>query len=134
MGGNGARKPVFCLWRDQWERGEPITITGDGEQTRDFTSVSDVLDATIAAMTYPHPLRGQVFDIGSGEPVSLNQVAAIFGSVFENVRTFHIPERPGDSRNSQAEVGPAKEVLGWEPKIRPTDGIRDLFISWRDGV
>ena len=102
----------------------PITIEGDGEQRRDFTYVSNVVDGTLLAADAPGA-SGRIFNVAASAPVSVNHVADTIGSILgkEVERTF-APPRPGDIRDSWADVAAAREVLGWEPAVDLEEGLR----------
>lgn len=111
---------VIGKFLQQRAAGNPLTIKGDGSQTRDFTHVSDVVRANILAMTSNDVGRGEAFNIGAGNPVSINRIAALIGGpvVHEAPRL-----EPHDTCASSAK---AKWLLGWEPRIRIEDGIAEL--------
>src|SRR5262244_2549622 len=98
-------------------RGEPITIFGDGEQSRDFIHISDVARAWACALDNPASY-GSVFNLGSGARLSINQVAdqvlAAFGRRRADWRIVHRPPRPGEQRHVEADISRARSVLGWE--------------------
>ena len=104
--------------------GEPITIFGDGEQSRDFTYVGNVVDATLKAADAPSG-SGRMFNIASAAPASVNRVAELIGEILEQpVERRHLPPRTGDIRDSWADISAAREVLGWEPKVSLEEGLR----------
>lgn len=104
--------------------GEPLTIVGDGEQTRDFTHVADVVRANLLAAESAKVGRGEVINIGAGRNVSVNQLAALIGG-----ETVHVPARK-EARHTLADIRRAKELLGWEPEVRLEDAIADLRREW----
>ncbi|MEJ7569034.1 MAG: SDR family oxidoreductase [Gaiellaceae bacterium] len=104
--------------------GEPITIFGDGEQSRDFTYVGNVVDATVRAADAPDA-SGRMFNIASAAPASVNRVAELIGQILEQpVERHHLPPRTGDIRDSWADISAAREVLGWEPQVSLEEGLR----------
>jgi UDP-glucose 4-epimerase len=104
--------------------GEPITIHGDGEQSRDFTYVDNVVDATIAAAS-ADGASGQAFNVAGGAPASVNHLADTIGAILERpVETLSAPPRPGDIRDSWANLTAAREVLGYEPAVGLEEGRR----------
>jgi nucleoside-diphosphate-sugar epimerase len=109
--------------------GSPMTIFGDGEQTRDFTFVDNVVHANLLAMN-AKDVAGEVFNIAVGERVSLNDllrlVVEITGS---EIDARYAPERPGDVRHSQADVGKARTGLAYEPLFTLAEGLRRT-IDW----
>jgi len=110
----GQYAPVIGLFEEQAKRGEPLTIVGDGEQRRDYTHVYDVAQANINAMMTNY--SGIVVNIGTGTNYSVNQVAS-----FISDNTVTIPERPGEARETLANITRANQLLDWEPKITLED-------------
>jgi UDP-glucose 4-epimerase len=114
-------------------RGEPIIIFGDGEQTRDFIFVGDIVDGWVNALTNPKA-PGGIFNLGSGRSTSINQLAdyavGAFGHKPGAYDVRHAPGRPGEQRRVQADIGLAQSVLGWSPKTRFEDG---LAVTVREG-
>jgi UDP-glucose 4-epimerase len=104
--------------------GEPVTIFGDGEQSRDFTYVSNVTDATVRAAE-AGGASGRIFNIAAGSPASVNTVAEAIGRILGKPveRRFERP-RPGDIRDSWADVSAARETLGYEPSVELEEGLR----------
>jgi nucleoside-diphosphate-sugar epimerase len=100
--------------------GKPLTITGNGTQTRDFTHVSDIVCANFLAAKSPNVGRGEVINIGSGRNVSINHLAEMIGGprVYVEARL--------EPHDTLADNRRAKELLGWEPKIKLEDGIAEL--------
>jgi len=104
--------------------GEPVTIHGDGEQSRDFTYVDNVVAATIAA-AHAAGASGRAFNIAGGSPASVNHVADTIGAVLgKPVEKRFQPSRPGDIRDSWADLSASREVLGYEPSITLEEGLR----------
>jgi UDP-glucose 4-epimerase len=104
--------------------GEAVTIFGDGEQSRDFTYVANVIDATVRAAG-ANGANGRIFNIAAGSPASVNAVADAIGRILgKPVDRRHGPERVGDIRASWADVTAAREVLGWEPTVGLEEGLR----------
>jgi nucleoside-diphosphate-sugar epimerase len=105
-------------------RGEPITIDGDGEQSRDFTYVSNVVDATLRAADVA-AANGRIFNISGGRPATVNEVADTIGRILDKpVERRHGPPRAGDIRASWADITAARETLGWQPRIGLDEGLR----------
>jgi UDP-glucose 4-epimerase len=104
--------------------GEPVRIEGDGEQRRDFTYVSNVVDGTILAAE-ADGANGRIFNVAASAPASVNEVADTIGAILERpVERVFAPSRAGDIRDSWADVTAAREVLGWEPTVGLEEGLR----------
>ena len=105
-------------------QGEPVTIFGDGEQSRDFTYVSNVVDATLRAADAPDA-SGRIFNVAAGSPESVNRVADLIGEIVGRTpeKRFAAP-RPGDVRDSWADVSDARSALGFEPSVGLEEGLR----------
>jgi UDP-glucose 4-epimerase len=106
------------------DAGEPLTIHGDGEQSRDFTYVANCVDATLSAAEAPDA-SGRIFNIAGGRPASVNEVADTIGEILgKPVEKVHAPARAGDIRDSWADLSAARSVLGYEPRVPLDDGLR----------
>ncbi|MGH3000008.1 MAG: NAD-dependent epimerase/dehydratase family protein, partial [Gaiellaceae bacterium] len=104
--------------------GEPVTIFGDGEQSRDFTYVANVVDATIRAADAGEA-NGRIFNVAAGSPASVNAVAETIGRIVgKPVQKRFAPPRPGDIRDSWADVTAARDVLGYAPSVDLEEGLR----------
>ena len=104
--------------------GRSIRIDGDGDQRRDFTYVSNVVDGTMRAGD-AEGANGQIFNVAASAPVSVNQVAESIGEILgKPVQKEFAPPRAGDIRDSWADVSRAREVLGWEPSVGLEDGLQ----------
>jgi UDP-glucose 4-epimerase len=104
--------------------GEPVRIEGDGEQRRDFTYVSNVVDATLRAAEAADA-SGRVFNVAASDPASVNELADAIGRILgKEVRRQPAPPRPGDIRESWADVRAARETLGWAPAVDLEEGLR----------
>jgi UDP-glucose 4-epimerase len=127
---------VLGIFLGRIQRGEPITIFGDGEQTRDFVFIADVINAWVHALDKPEATAGRILNIGSGSPHSINEVASKVLAAHDiphgtyDVR--HAPKRPGEQRRVQADIRLAREVLGWQPRIRFEDGLV-ATMQWAGG-
>jgi UDP-glucose 4-epimerase len=103
--------------------GEPITVFGDGEQSRDFTYVANVVDATIAA-AHADGANGRIFNVAASAPTTVNALADEIGAIVgKPVRKEYAPARAGDIRDSWADISAAREVLGWEPRVGLREGL-----------
>ena len=104
--------------------GTPPVIFGDGEQSRDFTYVANVVDATVRAGD-ADGASGSIFNVAAGAPASVNQVADAIGAILgKSVEKRFEPPRAGDVRDSWADIGAAAATLGYEPSIGLEDGLR----------
>lgn len=120
----GAYRLVIGIFLDQRQRGEPLTVDGDGEQTRDFTWVGDVVRANLLAADSPRVGVGESVNVGSGQETSINRVAQLIGGP-----TVHRAPRGFDERFKRASVVRARELLGWEPKVGIEEGIGRLLAA-----
>ncbi|MFH1575376.1 MAG: NAD-dependent epimerase/dehydratase family protein [Candidatus Nealsonbacteria bacterium] len=118
----GSYVPVVGIFLTQKNRGEKLTVTGDGEQTRDFTHVSDVVKANILAMESEKVGHGEVINIGGSKNHSVNEIAQIVGG-----EVIHVQARYGEMKNTLADISKAKELLGWSPEITLEEGIKKLL-------
>ncbi len=120
---------VIPLFLDALLKGEPPTIHGDGEQSRDFTYVENVVHANLLALRAPK-LSGEVVNVALGDRVTLNELyarlARLVGSSLDPV---HGPVRTGDVRHSQADISRARELLGYEAQIPFDEGLRRT-VEW----
>lgn len=109
--------------------GEPPTIYGDGEQTRDFVYIDNVVDAVLRAVDAPEA-PGEVINVAAGERISLNQawktLADIVGPLPDPI---YAPAREGDVRHSQADIGKAERLLGYRPTVSFEEGLRRT-VQW----
>ena len=115
----GPSPNVFAALRKSRRDEGRLIITGDGEQTRDFTHVSDIVQGNLAAMRSTHC---GVVDLCTGKNWSLNQVARWFGG-----QIVYIADRPGDVKHIVQDPAPAREILGWAATVDLADGIRDVL-------
>jgi len=118
---------VISIFLEQAQAGGPITVHGDGTQTRDFVHVSDVVQANLLAATEGTP--GTAYNIGTGETISILELAETIREAVATevpIRIEHIDKREGDIDESQAAIGRATDDLGFRPTIRLQDGLADL--------
>jgi nucleoside-diphosphate-sugar epimerase len=115
---------VIGKFLKQKREGTPLTVTGDGTQTRDFTHVSDIVRANLLAAESPKVGKGEVINIGAGRNVSINDLAALIGGP-----SVHIDPRL-EPHDTKADNRNAKELLGWEPTRALEDGIAELKKLW----
>ena len=125
---------VIPLFVTAIAEGRPITIHGDGGQSRDFTYVTNVVDATMLAAEAADA-NGRIFNVAAGSPGSVNDVADTIGRILgKPVEKEFLPPRPGDIRDSWADITAAREVLGFEPTVGLEEGLRRTVEALVDGV
>ena len=118
MATEGEYRTAISIFLEQYRSGEPLTITGDGEQRRDFTQVDDIVDGLIrcgkglSGSDDRVVITGKIFELGRGKNYSINEIASAFG----NYPTEYIDKRPGEMRNTLNTDTKAKDMLGWNPK------------------
>jgi nucleoside-diphosphate-sugar epimerase len=106
------------------DAGEPVEIHGDGEQSRDFTYVGNVVDATIRAGD-ASGASGEIFNVAAGLPASVNTIAETIGEILgKPVERRHVPRRAGDIRDSWADLRKSRRILGYEPAVDLREGLR----------
>jgi UDP-glucose 4-epimerase len=121
MATEGAYVTVISVFLRARREGKPLTIHGDGEQTRDFTHVRDVVRANLLAMNCGIA-DGRSINIGQGRNISINRVAQLIGGP-----TVNLPARPGDARHTLADNSEAQRLLGWRPEVKFEDGLAELI-------
>lgn len=124
----GAYGAVFGVFLAQKLAGKPLTVVGDGTQTRDFTFVTDVVDAFVRAAA--SDLRGAVLNVGSGGTYSVNRLVELLGG-----EVVHVPKRPGEPDRTFADVTRIERVLGWRAAVSFEEGVRVMLEhieDWRD--
>lgn len=104
--------------------GQPLTIVGDGEQTRDFTHVRDVVSALYLASQSDEVGNGEVFNVGAGIQTTINELTRLIGG-----EVTYVPARI-EAKHSLADIEVTKKVLNWEPKVRLEDGIAELKVEF----
>ena len=118
-------KFIECILRD-----EPPTINGDGEQSRDFVYVEDVVQANLLACVAPHEAAGQAYNVAAGKRSSLNEMYAVLSELFEkDLKPIYGPERKGDIRHSGADISKIRKNLGYAPEYDFEKGIKEA-IQW----
>jgi len=114
---SGAYGAVFGVFLAQKLAGKPFTIVGDGTQTRDFTYITDVVDAFIKAAESEK--RKEIYNVGSGGTYSINRLVDLLGGKF-----MYIPKRPGEPDCTFADTNKIRHDLGWSPKISFESGVK----------
>jgi UDP-glucose 4-epimerase len=114
---------VVIRFLDALINGSQPTISGDGEQSRDFVYIDDVVEANLRAAAVKG-IAGQVFNIGSGRSVTVNTLLTTMATVLGvEVSADHGPERPGDIRQSLGDISRARELLGYQPRVAFEEGL-----------
>ncbi len=111
---------VFGKFLIQKKNKKPLTIVGNGNQTRDFIYVDDLTNAFIKLIR--SKVRNKIYNLGSGKETSINKIASIVGGK----KTF-IPKRPSEPNRSCANISKIKKDINWKPKISISEGIKKLF-------
>ena len=125
---SGTYGAVFGVFLGQKLAGKPYTVVGDGEQTRDFTFVTDISQAIVAAAKSDR--MGQIYNVGSGATVSVNRLVELLGG-----DKVHIPKRPGEPDSTFADISKIRSELGWEPQVSIEVGVAEILKHidyWRD--
>ena len=121
---DGAYAAAIPRFVDAALSGRPIPIYGDGEQTRDFCYVDNAVLANLLAASAPRRFAGEVMNIAGGRRIGLNELTKEISRVLgREVAVDHLDPRPGDIRHSLADISRAKELIGYEPRVRWEDGI-----------
>ncbi len=117
---SGTYGAVFGVFLAQKIAGKPFTIVGDGKQTRDFTFVTDVVDAVYAASQ--SNVENEVLNVGSGNHYSVNTLVDLLGG-----EKTYIPKRPGEPDCTFADITKIKKLLNWSPKIDLKTGVNEMI-------
>lgn len=124
----GAYGAVFGVFLKQKLENKPFTVVGDGTQRRDFVYVTDVAEAFWAAARTEHV--GQVWNLGGGNPQSINRLVELLGGP-----VVYVPKRPGEPDVTHADIGPITRDLDWSPKVSFEEGVAAMLADievWRD--
>lgn len=127
---SGTYGAVFGVFLGQKLAGKPYTVVGTGEQTRDFTYVTDIVDAFYTAAN--SNLSGERFNVGSGHTYSVNRLVELLGGTEENI--VHIPKRPGEPDCTWADISKIERELNWHPKVTLEEGVGHILDNidyWR---
>ncbi len=113
---------------------DPPTIFGDGEQTRDFTYIDNVVYANLLAARAPR-IKGEVVNIACGERVTVNQIISEINELLgKRIESHYTELRPGDVKHSLADVSRAREVIGYEPVVMFDEGLRRAIDWYRENL
>jgi UDP-glucose 4-epimerase len=120
---------VITKFAEATSLGKPLTVYGDGEQTRDFIHVSDAVEA-MASAVHKDQAMGHTFNIGTGKPTTINKLAGIFSRLTDTgCQINHVPTRRGEVMASWSNIEKAKKVLEYRPKVSLQNGIKS-FMEW----
>jgi UDP-N-acetylglucosamine 4-epimerase len=121
---------VIPIFAKKLMNNEQVTIFGDGEQSRDFSFVENVIHANLLACQAPSNAAGEVFNIACGERITLNNVYNKVAELLEkDLKPIYKEDRPGDIKHSLADISKAKTLLGYQPLYSFYEGI-EKTISW----
>lgn len=125
---SGTYGAVFGVFLAQKLAGKPLTVVGDGTQTRDFTFVTDVVAAFVQAAE--SDIDGEILNVGSGNTYSVNYLVSLLGS-----DVVHVPKRPGEPDCTFADTAKISRMLGWRPKVSFEEGVGIMLQNiehWRN--
>jgi len=125
---SGTYGAVFGVFLAQLLNNKPLTIVGDGQQTRDFTFVTDIVDACYLASQ--SNINNEIFNVGSDNTYSINYLVDLLGG-----EKLHIPKRPSEPDCTYADITKIKKMLNWKPKVTFENGVQimlDNIEQWRD--
>ncbi|MBQ28044.1 MAG: NAD-dependent dehydratase [Nitrospiraceae bacterium] len=126
---SGTYGAVFGVFLAQKLAGKPFTVIGDGTQVRDFTYVSDVVEALILASRSEEAV-GRVLNVGSGKTYSINQLVTLLDG-----EVTYIPRRPGEPDCTWADISKIRNTLGWRPQVLFEQGVAQMLANieyWRE--
>lgn len=115
----GPYATVVGIFEDLHAKGMPLTVTGDGEQRRDFTHVRDIVAGLHSLSSGTH--GGEVYNLGTGRNHSINELAGLFGGEIQ-----YLPQRPGEARITLADISATTQKTGWVPKTKLEDYISNF--------
>jgi len=125
---SGTYGAVFGVFLAQLLNEKPLTVVGDGKQTRDFTYVTDIVDACYSAAI--SDIVQEVLNVGSGNTYSINYLVELLGG-----NKVYIPKRPGEPDSTFADITKINKLLGWKPKVSIEEGVQimlDNIEQWKD--
>lgn len=126
----GAYGAVFGTFLAQKINGKPLTVVGDGRQSRDFVFVTDVCDAFVKAAE--SEVAGEVFNVGADQPQTILRLAELLGG-----EIIHLPKRPGEPNITHADISKIKRMLNWTPRVSFEEGVKimlDNIDFWKDAL
>jgi len=127
---SGTYGAVFGVFLAQKLSNQPYTVVGDGNQTRDFTYVTDIVSALITAAESTK--TNKIYNVGSGNSVSINRIVELLGG-----EKINIPKRPGEPDCTYADISKIKDELGWHPSISIEEGVEKILENidyWKEAT
>jgi len=123
---------VIAIWLGRIIDNKDIIIFGDGEQSRDFTYVKDVIQSNLLAAE--HDIPGEIINIGAGSPIKLTELAYLMLKLAnkENLKITYSDPRPGDIIHSFADISKAEQLIKFQPKYTQEEGLREYFTWYRN--
>ena len=123
----GTYATVLGIFEKQYREGKPLTVTGDGQQRRDFTHIEDIVDGLIKCMEAMHGAvdmryAGEIFELGRGVNFSIKEIAEMFGTEIE-----YIPKRPGEYDVTLCDYSKANETLDYNPVKNIDEYIKEVI-------
>ncbi|HXC04342.1 MAG TPA: SDR family oxidoreductase [Bacteroidia bacterium] len=126
---SGTYGAVFGVFLAQKLNNKPYTVVGDGKQTRDFTFVTDIVDACVTASKRTD-VSGQIFNVGSGNTYSINSLVQLLGG-----EITYVPKRPGEPDCTFADTRKISDILKWKPKVGFEEGVKIMLANidyWKE--
>ncbi len=126
---SGTYGAVFGVFLAQKLNGKPYTVVGDGKQTRDFTFVTDIVNACVTTAANNN-CAGEIMNVGSGNTYSVNRLVELLGG-----EVVHIPKRPGEPDCTFADTAKIQQKTGWKPLVSLEDGVKIMLENidyWRE--
>ena len=121
---------VMGIFQRLLKEGKPLTITGDGQQSRDFIHVEDVCRALIAGAESNEPQNGTVYNVGTGKSITIRKIAELMQERWDSNEPFvFLPPRQGEAKITEANIQRITSKLKWEPKISVEEWIKNLDIT-----
>ena len=126
----GAYSGVISIFINRLLENKPLMIVGDGEQTRDFVNVKDVVDANMNALSKRRAI-GKTFNVCTGDPTTINQIAETIRQIMDKMtlKPVHVEPRSGDVMHSYGDITEANRNLEYKPRIRLENGLKEL-VKW----
>lgn len=127
---NSAYAAVIPIFIDKLLQGKAPTIFGDGNQTRDFVHIENIITANLRACIAPEAACGEVYNIGCGSKMTLNDLYSTISDILQrSISPRYEPERVGDIRHSRAKIDKARSVLGFSPEVDINQGLQSS-VDW----